>query len=458
MFQYKIVLIYILILPVFSRMNKAGTVQKIAIGVLALILPFLFLNEVQESLSMDCVMALLFAYALVRITGKREHDLFGYYDIAVALLCLTLMKTISIIFTAIALATWFFFVVFGDRKDIRREIISIFGTELLSLAAYTSWKRFCSANGNSTYLSDRLNSNIANGTIVPDYAARTIKEMVKSLWNMHLNLGPTGLSVVGIMLIALVLLVVLRYCGELSRQDVAASGIILLGFIGFFAVLCYTFVFVFEKWEADSLSSLDRYLGTYALAICYVVMYRFSLIPGFSGSGRESAEQRDSQEFKAPGQERVRRVITYVAFPAAVLIMFATLPFADLADNIVPGRYIPSHINTYNGLVEVKDELSAMDIRSMGNGYVVVVHCEENSVYQRGMDYEFIPLVARPYNVTNFDEADRDAELTDRINTYEPDFIYFSAHERQYEDVLVYTIPENYDAVDGVDGLYRKRT
>ena len=434
MFQYKMVLIYVLILPVFARMNGVGVLRKIATGVFAGILPFLFLNEVQESLSMDCVVGLLFAYAMVRILGSRVHDWFEYYDIAVALMCLTLMKTISVIFTAIALGTWFVYVMFGDRKDLRKEIAGIFGTGVLCVVAYFSWKVFCNLNGNSNYLSDRLGVNITNGTGIPDYAANTVREMVKSLWTMHLHLGPWGLSMAGILIFALVLGIIMKYCGDLTRQDVIAAVMILLGFIGYFAVLCYTYVFVFDKWEADSLSSFDRYIGTYALTVCYVAMYRFSFVSD------KSVESKSGY-----------------FFPIATAVLFVTLPFTTMSDVLNPGGYVNNHINTYNGLVEVKDELAAMDIREMGSGYIVIVQCEENSVYSRGMDYEVIPLVSRPYNVTAFDEADRDAELTDRLNTYEPDYIYFSAHEREYEDISLYTIPDNYAKVDGVEGLFRKQ-
>ena len=92
MFDYKMVLIYVLLLPFFKRIPKLKIASAIALSLITAILPFLFLYEVQESLSMDTVMGLLFAYAVIGIASEKERDLIDYYGILVSLLCLTLIK------------------------------------------------------------------------------------------------------------------------------------------------------------------------------------------------------------------------------------------------------------------------------------------------------------------------------------------------------------------------------
>ncbi len=146
MFQYKMVLIYVLILPLFRRINVLQMPARIAMGISAAILPFLFMYEVQESLSMDTVMGLLFAYAIIEIVLADQRDLFCFYRILVALLCLTLIKTIAVIFTAICIATWVVVHVVRMREDstdkVKNEWVMIAITCALNAIAYFSWKIF----------------------------------------------------------------------------------------------------------------------------------------------------------------------------------------------------------------------------------------------------------------------------------------------------------------------------
>ncbi|MBO4904657.1 MAG: hypothetical protein J5367_05490 [Lachnospiraceae bacterium] len=115
MFQYKIVLIYVLILPLFKQAGKLKAIISAFAILVAIILPFLFMYEVQESLSMDTVVAGLFAYVVVLILFEEKRDLFFLYRVVTALLCLTLMKTISVIFAGICLATWL--IVIFEKKE-----------------------------------------------------------------------------------------------------------------------------------------------------------------------------------------------------------------------------------------------------------------------------------------------------------------------------------------------------
>ncbi|HAG70396.1 MAG TPA: hypothetical protein DCL38_10570, partial [Lachnospiraceae bacterium] len=278
MFQYKIVLIYVLILPLFKRMNDTGGIRRVITGLSALILPFLFLFEILESLSMDTVMGLLFAYAALKITVRRKDDLFGYYEIIVSLLCLTLIKSIAFYFTGVCLALWLCDLLVSEKARDRRELALFGSCVILNAGAFLSWRIFCERNGNTTYLSNRLFSNIKEGSLaIPEYGGQTLSGILKSIFSMPTNLSRFGLSLAGITVIALLTAVWFYMKKVLTRRIMTGIFVCGLGLLGYILILSYTYIFIFDPWEAESLSSLDRYFGTYSLMTGYVLLFMLTL-------------------------------------------------------------------------------------------------------------------------------------------------------------------------------------
>ncbi len=467
MFQYKMVLIYVLILPLFRRINERGILSKVAMGISATILPFLFMYEVQESLSMDTVMALLFAYSLVEILFTKERDHFSFYRILVVLLCLTLIKTIAVIFTGICLATWIAVyavhrrsenhtaVRTGDdsgtetkKKKPWKEWMVIAAVGAANIAAYFSWKIFCSRNGNTNYLSNNLLSNLRNGKAIPDYAGDTALRFLKSLFTFPLNLGPMGLSIGGILAAGLIVLSILRVNRQLQKTDVAAAIMLVLGLAGYLSVLIYTYIFVFEPWEAESLSSLDRYLGTYATTLCYVILYRISM------QGQNLPEK--TEEEKKCGKLYFSKPVTGI-LPMLTIVLLATLPYGNLKNVLVPGRYLQAREQMYADRQEVHAEMEPFMSGEYRMGTMLSVNCEGNTIYDRGIDYEVLPNISRPLNIVEIAPDQRQEALDQRISDLDPDYIYFSAHERAVEDISVYRLPDNYEPLNGVLGMFHKK-
>ena len=467
MFQYKMALVYVLILPLFRRINTLGLLSKIALGICAAILPFLFMYEVQESLSMDTVMALLFAYALVEILFTKERDHYCFYRILTALLCLTLIKTIAVIFTGICLVTWMVVYVVRsrgedhpatyaeeqdrtsvDKKKPWNEWIVIIAVGVMNIAAYFSWKIFCTRNGNTNYLSNNLLSNLRNGKAIPDYAGDTALRFLKSLFTFPLNLGPMGLSIGGILAAGLIVLSILRVNRQLQKTDVAAAIMLVLGLAGYLSVLIYTYIFVFYPWEAESLSSLDRYLGTYATTLCYVILYRISM------QGQNLPEK--TEEEKKCGKLYFSKPVTGI-LPMLTIVLLATLPYGNLKNVLVPGRYLQAREQMYADRQEVHAEMEPFMSGEYRMGTMLSVNCEGNTIYDRGIDYEVLPNISRPLNIVEIAPDQRQEALDQRISELDPDYIYFSAHERAVEDISVYRLPDNYEPLNGVLGMFHKK-
>ncbi len=438
MFGYKMVLIYSLLMPLFQRINVHKGITLILAVIFPVVLPFLFMYEVQESLSMDTVIACFFIYAMIRILYEKKRDWLCYYSILTALMCLTLMKTISILFTIVCLGAWMTDHLFRSRLDhekfFNREYWLIISGGVISFASYISWNVFCKINGNTTYLSQNLASNIEGGITFPEYGSTTIHKLHQSLLTMHLDLAPRGLTLFSAFLLCVLIMVILAFHKHVTVEDQVASVMLFVGFLGYFAVLCYTFLFVFEPWEAEELSSLDRYLGTYATVLTGVFMYRLLISD-------------------KPTSSRTGRIV----IPAIIVILLFSLPFEQLRDVLIPSRYIESRSDIYAERQEAAKEASAIMDQNLAPGLILIVDDHGNSVYSRSLDYEVIPFVAMEFVASEIEKEDRTQRLYDTIDDERPDYVYFSAHEREFEDTDMYRLPEDYENVNGATGLYKRK-
>ena len=432
MFSYKMILIYVMLLPFFKKFNDARLTVKIPIAVFSIIMPFLFMFEVVDSLSMDTVMASFFAYAVINILSEKKRDYYCFYRIFAAILCLTLMKSIALMFSGITLGIWLFVSVarynkYKDKESLK-EISAMAVTAVLTVAGYFSWKIFCDINGNTVYLSEKLADNLSSqgGISLPSYGKQTIAGIIKSIFGMNLNLENNGLSLGIVVVIACVLLGIIVFGKCADRFDFWTFLILLCGLFVYIAFLCYTYCFLFEPWEAEGLSSLDRYFGTYAYVICYTVLYRFICF--------------DRKE---------------IVLAVVVIVLVISLPFSNLFMILSPSAYLNARGEYYQIKMEVQNEVEPVISLNLPKSIVMVVNDSENDMYSRSLDYELIPHISRPLDMALYDnpEEKQRAFLT-KISDENPDYIYFSKHERIAEDVDFYPIPENYRPVEGVEGLF----
>lgn len=190
---------------------------------------------------------------------------------------------------------------------------------------------------------------------------------------------------------------------------------LVLGFVGYFAVLTYTYLFVFEPWEAESLSSLDRYLGTYGFVIVYAAVYRLSLC----------ACEPQAAERTAPVLFSCR-----VLLPIAALTLLLSLPWKRLPVILSPSRYLSANAELYAERRNVAAEMYDFVSRE-NSGTIMIVTPRNNTIYDRGMDYEVIPCISKPFYAGDYAEEARSAEFTSRVEEGRYDFIYFAASGRR---------------------------
>lgn len=418
MFRYKSFLIYTTCLPLFSLVDKAkGIIRKIGIAVMAVILPYAFMFELVDSLSMDGLMGLLCAYSLVAIVFPKERDWFCYVKIAIGLISLTLVKSSAVMFTAICIAVWFvveLFEILWSKKTaesieyvkFRNKRIMIFGgVSALTGAFWLAWKIFCDVNGNVTFLNNILDSHLDNNSGLPWFGKDTIINGIKQLFTLKMNLGSTGLTFMTVVLIVLII------CIFLIRSDVFPKVyhfiyFILFGaIIPYVAVLLYTYIYVFFEYEAIALASYDRYLGTYALALLYFAFFHV-------------ASEEKSFTW-GPG--------------VIALVILLTLNYPRLYEGLIPSVYAQEMAEIIIDRNEAEEEMARVMPPDADAEMTLIVSNENQTIYGRGLDLAALPLVANEVVVKTL-ECELVDEIAPRLADENIKYVYF-CEQISYDDI-----------------------
>lgn len=466
MFRYKSFLLYTALLPLFALIDGIkGKITKISAAVAIIVLPYAFLFEIVDSLSMDAMMGLLCAYTLTSICFAKQKDWFYYVRIMVGLVTLVLVKSTAVMFVGICFAVLLISEVFEYLKeknskclsaeesaDNQTDIIDIqapgigilgkiylnslvlrilrfLGMGMITGVAWLSWKVFCDRNGNTTYLNTMLDGSLESGNRIPWYGKQTLIDGFKGLFTQSLNLGRFSLSMMTTALIVLIIAVIVIKAEKSIKENASYANkpsdsnktnkifglgfinwiyiVILGGIIPYFAVLMYTYIFVFEEYEALEFASYDRYLGTYALAIMYFAIYHLCVV--------------------------VRSKLKYIITAVTVLLLL-TLNYPVLANGLIPSRYYKSHEGILASRTEAEMEMASVMPEHVEAEIILMVSNEVQTVYGRGLNYAAIPLVANSVVIDELDVSLGD-ELADRLANEHIGYVYFS-HRLSHDDIM----------------------
>ena len=222
-------------------------ISALAAGICAVILPGVACTAWFRALCVDPLMAMLFGLALSLIVCRNEtHSGFWKAKIWIVLLCLTLVKSIGIMWSILALL---FFCLWWLKQ--RREFVFAGACALGIAVCYGSWSIFCRVMERSTYLvngfssvaSDRL-SELQNGTFLTagnnwgylsSYAQGFFTTPIHREATFAIDLSPAAL-----LLILFAAVLVLRQFGFVPREK---SGR-LLGFMAGTLVLTYVVLLI----------------------------------------------------------------------------------------------------------------------------------------------------------------------------------------------------------------------
>ena len=145
-----------------------------------------------------------------------------------------------------------------------------------------------------------------------------------------------------------------------------------------------------------------------------------------------------------------------MVLPMVTTLLLLSLMGSGLLDVLLPGRYLDKRREMYEDRMEVHEEMAPFLALNLDPSTMLTINCEGNTVYDRGIDYEVLPHISRPFNTTEYEPGERNDAINERIEDMNPDYVYFAAHERAYEDIGKYKLPAGYTQVSGFEGLFHR--
>ena len=373
------IIYFALILPLFKDLKAKNIFQIIITVLIAIILPTAFYDTMHESLYVDGLLGIFFAYTLfVYFTNK--FSTFNFINIAIALFVLTIMKPAG---TGLAILVIFVILVdfcFANRAKSKQyfknnnmvtALICIMLPIIFVVVAKISW---------STYLdvsNARISFDVAKITFakIIDVFARFngteaqnkilfnfLKAFVtlsnsNSYANFIFNIPPITFIVLFIF-IGVKLFYVEKNPLTKKRILITSTSLLVSSLIYVFTLLC-SYLFLFTEYEALRLASFTRYLSTYFLGV-YVFIVGYVL---HRSKNEEIAENR------IPKYLLVFFIIILITGLEAFLSITVLAPFSTQRTVSIREPYAP--IGEIKEIVDEDELVYFIDIGSEGYSYYV---------------------------------------------------------------------------------------
>lgn len=365
-------LMLVMTLPFLHRERLENRLRYVCKAAMGLLVPFLMSFQFLHCLGLDIVVTMLFGSILTYLTAyDKDADVedrrFSYLRLIVSITLLGMLKTTSLIFAAVCIAVY----VIKRLKPARlRSWIECGIIPAVTLDFWISWKVFCRIKGNTTYLSDNLSRNMQSGHREwPYYTASTIKAFTAKLFTYGLNDGRAGLTAFCMLLVFIIALVIYRHAYGYTIREVLSFATVLCGMIGYLLVMIYIYLFVFEEWEALSLSSYDRYISTYFGALLYVALFVLMINS---------------------------RLPVWIP-PLLVLLMLSTVNYAYVSSTLLPAGYEAAYGDTIREKEEIIREFSDAvgdDPVRYGEN-IVIIDESEDQLRAKVLPYAAVPGVVK---------------------------------------------------------------
>ena len=408
MFAVNYALIFLFLLPLFTKRDGQSVPVYVASLLSGTVLPFACTFQMLHCLGVDSIMTFLFGVLIIYVFDEKR-DLFYFLRILILTTTLTLMKTTAVIFSSVVIALFFV----KNLKRTKRFFLSLLGLLLSNGLFYMSWKVFCRIKGNTTYLSDNLSRSLGKGGIVfPSYTADTVKHFIKALFTLPLNGGRFGMSA---MMMLLILIIASGVCLKRKHDrsvplsgDIIAFITLMIGLAGYLCVMLYTYLFVFEPWEAETLSSFDRYITTYFGALLYFAVF---LIIGL---------------FTADKEAPLLKSLNSTALPIALSILLAaTVNYPYIGRTLIPSGFAKAYGDVLAQREEIDKELAPLFPPTLSYGsHIIFVDGADTIERAKTIPYCSVPYVARILDAETYDILDLEA-VREEADDFRAEYVVF---------------------------------
>ena len=275
---------------IVSGMKALRKVVLVTTAVLAsLLFTYSFGYIFMDALSVDIILAVLFAFCVVSIVLSDRVGGYGILVLTTGCLLLTLTKDMGVILAAICVLVYIVdslvrkdqawrYIASGTGRKVRYLRAVVLVLPIIAAAApYLLWKMNTQINKvqpwfdtNSIHVSNILTGNLKT------YQVDTFHSYIKGLLFTNISgLGISFFTTMVLFLIAVVTLSLIQKDRAYVKRFLCMGLVVFFGSFIYAAVLLVLYMFVFYPGEATTLASYSRYVSTYALAAILILLIVF---------------------------------------------------------------------------------------------------------------------------------------------------------------------------------------
>ncbi len=276
-------LIISLIVPIFKTFKKKNNFLGYILYFILFFLPTFFYPTVYQTLYVDAVLGLAFAYSLYSYFSNRKKSLdkFDIINLIASFSMLILIKDFGLVLMLIAFAIILIDNMFirnkFNIKNIVKDNYLLFITILPALLIKIVWIITLTLNNVNSSSSGSSIINTVKNLItlnLMDYQTGVITSFADATFNTSLTSTFIPLSYVTILIITIIIgYFLIRNTKKESKNTNKVLVIFsILGAIAYSGLLLVAYLAIFSEYEAARLASFTRYMGTYALGLLYIVI------------------------------------------------------------------------------------------------------------------------------------------------------------------------------------------
>lgn len=402
---------------------KTKQVYKIILTDIALLTSILIVYpNAYCSLTVDCLMGVVFAYILFLI--KLENDnTFRTVSLSLSAFCLTIIKNSAIIFCIFAFVYYLFQSIY--KKNVK--LISTCCIPISSIFAFLSWKWYLSMQHTSTTFKLSISDIKQRISSVQDFQKIGFANYYKSIFN-HKVIDNTmctafhigHLEVPLVIIILLLLILSIFICKKRNDNWRFTFGVLFSEFLVYIFMTSILYITSFGEDELAVLSSMNRYLGTFIVGIVLFFLYFIIVSPDFE---RKMLPIFSLLLFILISDIEAKNIFLRSINP---VLQSSTLNnYSSFMENDPKASFIRQHISDTDSVHIFNGDLAAMN-------YFLTPVCAKRP-YWASVDFDYFPQNAENYDYIFFDNMLGSIETTEFKEKYS---IYFSNKEEMYNGGL----------------------
>ena len=273
----------LLVPSIFDDFNKDKRISEkliidllICVGFVGIVL-YLDADDVFNSIYVDTLLAMEFAYASYLIFSKEVDNWFGVISYALIMSTIIMTKQVGIAFTVLGIFFYIIYKLFGKKE--KKNFVGILLVLLVPVGFYLLWNTLIKPYDivkqfDFSKISINGLKEVLSGV---DYRFEAVKLYINALFKRSIYAFPIPITFVSSVILEILLLVLINKKDKINSLLYIAVSVV--GSLGYALMMFILYAFCYPEREALVLISYNRYMSSFLAAmllsilILYVINY-----------------------------------------------------------------------------------------------------------------------------------------------------------------------------------------